>query len=171
MSSTKKYETLRLVFMNKNQTDQNQSKGHHCRFCGRPINSIESIDRGAGLVCLKKHPSFLAKHRAISAAGQLDLFPPKYSTFHRRGVVILYDHDDGRRSLTSAMDSVVPYLYGRGILTAKRVLIYRDSNGTFDGVAHAKGRFVGFIPLGSKTRSGAINGLSRKTKARKGGAR
>jgi hypothetical protein len=146
------------------------SKGHFCRFCNRPLKVTESIDRGIGPVCLKKHQAFLAKERTVGAAGQLDLFQPRYSICVLRGVIVLYDRDRGQRSLTSAMDEVVPHLYRRGILTAKRVLIYRDSDGVFDGVVHVKGRFAGFYPLRARTRAGAIKALSLRSRSKAGGA-
>jgi hypothetical protein len=145
------------------------SKGHFCRFCYRPLKATESTDRGIGPVCLKKHQAFLAKERTVGAVGQLDLFQPQYSIRVLRGAAVLYDRDRGRRSLTSAMDEIVPHLYRRGILTAKRALIYRDSDGVFDGVAHAKGQFAGFYPLRARTRAGAIKALVRRNRSKAGG--
>lgn len=144
------------------------SKGQICRFCGHPLRATESTDRGIGPVCLKKHQPFLAKERAVGAAGQLDLFQPQYSIRVLRGKVVLYDRDSGRRSLTSAIDEVVPHLYRRGILTAKRALVYKDSEGVFDGVAHAGGQFMGFFPLGAKTMARAIKKLAQRSRSKIG---
>jgi hypothetical protein len=150
-------------------TSPSLSKGHSCRFCGHPLKATVSTDRGIGPVCLKKYQPFLAKERDIGAAGQLDLFPPRYSIRSLRGVVVLFDRDRGRRSLTSAMAEVVPNLYRRGILTAKRALVYKDTEGIIDGVAHAGGQFTGFYPLGAKTVARAMKKLLNRSRSKIGG--
>ena len=63
------------------------------------------------------------------------------------GTVVVYDANDGGRSVTNDAEAVLAEIDAR-IGLGKRLVIYRDTEGTFDGLDHENGAFKGFYPLG-----------------------
>lgn len=67
------------------------------------------------------------------------------------GVVAIRDLDDGM-SVTNDAEAVIVYLAGSPFLLkdGERV-IYEDTMGRWDELAHRDGRFVGFLPIGARS--------------------
>lgn len=63
-------------------------------------------------------------------------------------VICLEDIGTGR-SITNGAEVVVAQLFSMfGADLAGKRIIYRDTMGNWDGLAHHEGRFLGFVPLG-----------------------
>ena len=76
------------------------------------------------------------------------------------GVVILIDLTTGV-SVTNAADEVVKeVVFVMGTDSGFRI-IYRDTMGGFDGLAHRGERFIGFVPLNTHDRNVAVD-LARR---------
>lgn len=65
----------------------------------------------------------------------------------RDDVVVIADQDDENPSITSAIEAVLEQVYEQNP-DAPRVVLYRDSAGTYDGVAvDDEGHFQNFYPI------------------------
>jgi hypothetical protein len=71
-------------------------------------------------------------------------------------VIVIIDHDDGSRSVTNDAENVVADIAARFDLRARRI-VYRDSEGRWDGLVVECGRFAGFIMLGTDNREKAVS--------------
>ena len=78
------------------------------------------------------------------------------------GVLVLFDRDCGSTSLTNDMDQVLAAIAAEDTLPA--LVIYRDSDGTYDQVLHRNGVFGGFRSLGA-TELGAALAIVRSRAA------
>jgi hypothetical protein len=68
----------------------------------------------------------------------------------RDDVVVISDPEDGSTSISNAIDSVLAQVYAQNP-DAPRVVLYRDAEGVYDGVAvDDEGQFQNFYPI--KTR-------------------
>lgn len=84
------------------------------------------------------------------------------------GFVLLEDRGTGM-SLTNDAANVVAHLAACGVLTGPRRILYRDTDGTWDEMLHAAGRFTGFAPVGARTREDALVKVGVALRARNGG--
>jgi hypothetical protein len=84
-----------------------------------------------------------------------------FSKFEHEGVLCLIDHN-GPRSLTNDMERVIEDLALSGT-NVDRPIVYRDSEGIWDGVVTEDCRFDRFIGLGSRTPDEAIRKLLTPT--------
>jgi len=77
-----------------------------------------------------------------------------YRHFESDGALCLVD-EGGVRSLTNSIEDVIEELKGRGIVV-DRTMVYRDSEGVWDGVAVVEGEFGDFVLLGARSHEEAI---------------
>ncbi len=69
------------------------------------------------------------------------------------GVIWIIDQDTSKMSVTNDIENVVEEIAKKENIMKLTPVVYRDSQGIWDGWDHAKG---GFIHLGTKTRQHAI---------------
>lgn len=82
-----------------------------------------------------------------------------YTAFVREDTVCVIDEDEGR-SVTNDIEAVIADLRRAGVLIAGRCLIYRDSDGVWDGVTlDAELRFVRFYPINERSLDAALKAI------------
>jgi hypothetical protein len=65
----------------------------------------------------------------------------------RDDVVVISDPEEGNTSITNAIDSVLAQVYAQNP-DAPRVVLYRNAQGVYDGVAvDEEGQFRNFYPI------------------------
>jgi hypothetical protein len=75
-------------------------------------------------------------------------FRAKYSVELRDGILVLVDANAGDRSITNDAEAVIADLAQQYDLAfTNYAVIYRDTDGIWDELVHADGRFAGFQPL------------------------
>jgi hypothetical protein len=78
-----------------------------------------------------------------------------FYTMQVDGSIIALFGRDGGVSITNAADQVVAELHDAlGDLSGKRI-IYRDTDGRWDGLAHRGAKFLGFVLIGGDDRARA----------------
>lgn len=111
-----------------------------CERCNRTLKDPESIGRGYGPVCWRKiGGGGQAEHKKPFQGDQADRSDYDYrlDTHNGEPVVVIHDLDKGGMSVTNNIDAVVARIgseLGVNIRTGAAKIIYRDSDGTYDGV-------------------------------------
>lgn len=72
-------------------------------------------------------------------------------------VVVIYDCDQGGRSVTNDIQSVLNAINAELGGIGFRPVIYRDSTKTFDGVNHDGARFTGFYSVNETVLEAALS--------------
>ena len=92
---------------------------------------------------------------------------PAYACEIVEGVIMIFDRSniERTRSVTNAIDWAVAEVAVEVGSLRDRPVIYRDSEGVFDGIAHANDRFVAFYPIGERVLEPALT-AARRTGAR-----
>jgi|LauGreDrversion4_2_1035121.scaffolds.fasta_scaffold35400_3 hypothetical protein len=79
-------------------------------------------------------------------------------------IIIIYDLDQGGMSVTNDLENIITKLKNELQNINDYILIYRDSNGTFDGIAlNKKSEFSHFYGLGKSDKSQAITAAAIKS--------
>lgn len=114
-----------------------------CKVCGKPLTDPVSVALQMGPVC--RMDSKNATH------GQQNLFfmRSNYSVNDKNaGVLIIYDNDRGGKSVTNDIENVLAELISSHGNIASYKIMYKDSQGVFDGVqVNAQGGFESFFPI------------------------
>jgi hypothetical protein len=71
------------------------------------------------------------------------------------GFVLLEDRGTGK-TITNDAEGVVAWLAEAGCLAGNPRILYRDTDGMWDELLHAAGRFAGFAPIRAATRPAAL---------------
>lgn len=132
-----------------------------CRFCRRQLSDPVSIERDAGPVCARR---FGISHTAWKEA--IHMSQSNRADYHYElhgGVVVIFDHDTGGKTVTNDAEAVVAEV-GEALGGLEgRTVIYRDSEGIFDVMlVTPSGRFRGFAPLGELTLDEALAALKSR---------
>lgn len=69
-----------------------------------------------------------------------------YIYFIKGKVLIIEDSDLGNRSVTNDIQNVLTAIHNE-LDFLPETIIYKDSEGNFDGVDHDKGKFIRFYPV------------------------
>lgn len=69
------------------------------------------------------------------------------------GVICIEDADDGAASVTNDAEAVVEFVVDA---FGDRPIVYRDTDGRWDGLGHNGNRFTDFIMIGAHDRPNAI---------------
>lgn len=77
------------------------------------------------------------------------------------GVLVVTDLG-GDRSVTNDAEAVVKHLASRYDLGQKRI-VYRDSEGRWDGLAVQNGEFAGFVMIGGRCTEDAVRCAQART--------
>lgn len=117
-----------------------------CGECGRPLTNAASVAAGIGPVCAGgKH----AQAQAAKEKGDMDeireMERASYTARIEDGAIVLEDSGKGY-SITNAAASVIRDL-GKLGYNLRLPVIYRDTDGRWDGLAVRNGEFVAFYPL------------------------
>ena len=73
-----------------------------------------------------------------------------------QNLLLITDRNLGDRSVTNEVEQVLVDLAGLSIDIAKQRIIYRDSDGIWDGILTRAGQFVAFFPLRCRSEQAAI---------------
>jgi hypothetical protein len=91
---------------------------------------------------------------------------PDGSVTDNKLLAIIDLHEPGSRSVTNAIEDVLHELRLRFGLDLPPIIIYRDTEGVWDGVAHIEGTFRAFYPIRETDRARAIDkALGRRQRA------
>jgi hypothetical protein len=85
----------------------------------------------------------------------MHLVLPHYTVEIVNGVMVIEDLSTGR-SVTNAVADILHDLASY-YHPFPKTIIYRDGDGTWEGIAHDKGVFSAFYPLGKQDRATAIS--------------
>lgn len=126
----------------------NQNK---CRVCHKTLTDPVSIQAGVGAKCR-------LSGKAVEAELSTNLFPPANFSFSAtNGVLIILDLNQGGRSVTNDIETVLATIKSRGVGEHWHLAIYRDAYGIWDGITLDENRqFAGFYPLNTTRKSAAI---------------
>lgn len=97
---------------------------------------------------LPSHAGF--RHARASYTAEIIEHTPQHpdgSVVDNKLLTIIDLHEPGSRSVTNAIEDVLHELRLRFGLDLPPIVIYRDTEGVWDGVAHIEGIFRGFHPI------------------------
>lgn len=82
----------------------------------------------------------------------------KFTIQHQGAVVALIDNGSASTmSVTNDAENVVRYLYEEGVARGATPIVYRDTMGRWDGLAHdGHGHFTGFVMIGAESMEEAV---------------
>lgn len=83
-----------------------------------------------------------------------------YIYFIKGKVLIIEDSDLGNRSVTNDIQNVLQAIK-TDLEFLPEVVIYKDSEGNFDGVDHDKGKFIKFYPVNESDLQKALEKVSK----------
>lgn len=144
--------------------------GNRCGRCNRVLKNPQAIEAGYGAVCYRKtfrgslpgkgKPRAAkgdAEQEKHTAAGRSD-FDFHLRTVDGQNIIVIEDLDAGGMSVTNNIEAVVKEAAGQlGVYPATALIVYRDSDGTYDGVRAAIGDGqYGFYHLGQQSEDAAI---------------
>lgn len=143
--------------------------GNRCGRCHRVLKNPQAIEAGYGAVCYRKTfgGSLPGKGRAAekkeagprskgSAAGRSD-YDCRLQAGGGQSVMVIEDLDAGGTSVTNNIEAVVPEAAEQlGVDYHKVLIIYRDSDGIYDGVRCTDGGGFGFYHLGQRDEAAAV---------------
>lgn len=125
-----------------------------CSKCGKPLTDPISIDLGMGPKC-----RILYKTLALMAGENLFANRSEYS-YSIRGKVIIIQDLGGFRSVTNDMPNILNDLREEGFDLSLWHIIYRDSQGVWDGVIpSARSRHCDFYSINERDLEHALNKL------------
>lgn len=145
--------------------------GCRCGRCHRMLKSPQAIEAGYGAVCYRKTfgsglPGKSRAHRAEKKDTNTRNTDTGRSDFdcHLRtgsggpGIIVIEDLDAGGMSVTNNIEAVVAEAARRlEVNPGACLIIYRDSDGTYDGVRASIGAGqYGFYHLGQQSEEAAI---------------
>lgn len=117
-----------------------------CTRCGKPLTDPISIESGMGAVCR-------IKAKNMTSRNQENLFSTRASFSWRltdKGVISIVDQDSGK-SVTNDIENVLKDIEREhGSSIAGRMIMYKDSQGIWDGVSW-DGTRASFFSIGEKT--------------------
>jgi hypothetical protein len=118
----------------------------------------------------KHHPSEARFRRSAARYSAEIIEHTPYDPFAsccERTLLAITDLDQpGSRSVTNAIEDVLRELLHRYGMDLPSVIIYRDTEGVWDGVAHIEGTFRGFYPIRETDLARAIDkALGRRWRA------
>nr|DAL85241.1 MAG TPA: hypothetical protein [Caudoviricetes sp.] len=145
--------------------------GTRCGRCNRVLKNPQAVEAGYGSVCYRKtfgerlpgkgHAPSTGKRETppqnAAAAAHSD-YDCHLRTVDGRNIIIIEDLDAGGMSVTNNIEHVVPEAAERlGVNYCDAIIIYRDSDGTYDGVRASIGSGeMGFYHLGQRDETAAI---------------
>lgn len=146
--------------------------GCRCGRCHRMLKSPQAIEAGYGAVCYRKTfgSGLPGKSRAPRAekkhtntrntdAGRSD-FDCHLRTVDGLNILVIEDRDEGGMSVTNNIENVVHEAFFRLGLSRCDAIIYRDSDGVYDGVRTSiGGGDTGFYHLGQQGEAAAITAV------------
>jgi hypothetical protein len=117
-----------------------------CGKCNRPIKDPRSIERGFGPTCWGR---IQAEHsRATGDPAEESDYD---FTIDRTGdspVLVIQDLDRGRKSVTNNMDAILKRIAADTGCSLEQIpIVYKDSDGNFDGVQISESGAASFHPL------------------------
>lgn len=83
---------------------------------------------------------------------------PKFDFFEEEGVMVvedLYDESDPTITVTNGIETVL-YEIERVVENMPDIVIYKDTDGMWDGVVHENCEFLAFAPLRATSKKEAI---------------
>lgn len=130
--------------------------GPVCEACGRPLSDPESVKAGIGPICRSHGHTRRQMHFDDLLAGA------DYTTDIVGDVICIEDLDRGGPTVTNAAVAVIQHLAYQKFDLDRMPVIYRDSQGTWDEMIVRDRRFVGFAPIGAKTRCEALEIIAKR---------
>ena len=122
-----------------------------CSCCGKPLSDPISVSLAMGPVCRVSQKNKSSKEKTE------DMFNPcAVFTFEViGGVLVLFDSGKGK-SLTNDIENALAKVAKEGVNVSMYKIIYRDSEGMFDGVCCKNGKFSHFYSINESKKSAAI---------------
>lgn len=129
-----------------------------CSVCGATLTDPVSVKLGIGPVCRVKDKQLEANQ------GNLFAMRSKYSIASVGNVLIIYDRL-GIKTVTNDIDNVLSEVKeSYGNLDAYKIM-YRDSQGVFDGVVTRASKFTSFFSIGETDERAALAKLHSNVRA------
>lgn len=127
-------------------------KNNFCLRCNRPLKDPDSISIGFGPRCR------MTNKQEGSKGPTADLFGnSKHYSHIEQNVLIIIDLAGGGRSVTEDIDNVLLDLFQDITSLDKKIIIYRDQLGIFDGIhLNEHGEFERFYELNTRLKKTAI---------------
>lgn len=142
-----------------------------CGRCHRTLKSPQAIEAGYGAVCYRKTFGGSLPGKGKPRAPKNDAGRNKNAAAHRsdfdfhlrtdagdQSIIVIEDLDAGQMSVTNNIEAVVEEAARRlGVDPGACLIIYRDSDGIYDGVRASIGDGqYGFYHLGQRSEDAAI---------------
>lgn len=113
----------------------------NCGKCGRPLKDPKSIERGFGPTCWAKFQAEQAHEKRNASEAAKSDFTYHINKTGKKPVVVIEDLDRGGMSVTNNIQAVVEETVRVLGLPPERMdldycVVYRDSQGQYDGVFH-----------------------------------
>ena len=137
----------------------------NCAKCGRPLKNPKSMEHGYGPECWSKIAAGIRKERTDNSANRSD-YAYHINSKHGQQVLVIEDLNRGGMSVTNNAEAVIAdiaYEIGEGIY--KLPIVYKDSEGRYDGINGEKLKFDTFYHIGATSEKDAVTAaIERRTR-------
>lgn len=137
----------------------------NCAKCGRPLKNPKSMEHGYGPECWSKVTEGIKKERTDGSANRSD-YAYHINSKHGKQVLVIEDLDRGGMSVTNNIEAIIAEIADEiGTSIYQMPIVYRDSEGQYDGINGEKLRSDTFYGIGAKEEKDAVKvAIERRTK-------
>ena len=137
----------------------------NCAKCGRPLKNPKSMEHGYGPECWSKVTAGIKKERTDSTADRSD-YTYHINSKHGQQALVIEDLDRGGMSVTNNIEAIIAEIADEiGTSIYQIPIVYRDSEGQYDGINGEKLRSDTFYSIGAKEEKDAVKAaIERRTR-------
>lgn len=137
----------------------------NCAKCGRPLKNPKSMEHGYGPECWSKVTAGIKKERTDGSANRSD-YAYHINSKHGQQALVIEDLDRGGMSVTNNIEAIIAEIADEiGTSIYQMPIVYRDSEGQYDGINGEKLRSDTFYGIGAKEEKDAVKAaIERRTK-------
>lgn len=138
----------------------------NCAKCGRPLKNPKSMEHGYGPECWGKVKAGIRKERTDTAANRSD-YIFHINGKHEKQVLVIEDLDRGGMSVTNNIETVLTEIADEiGTSIYQIPIVYRDSDGRYDGINGENLRYNPFYSIGAGEEKDAVKAAIERSTAK-----
>jgi hypothetical protein len=137
----------------------------NCAKCGRPLKNPKSMEHGYGPECWSKIAAGIRKERTDNSANRSD-YAYHINSKHGQQALVIEDLNRGGMSVTNNIEAIIAEIADEiGTSIYQMPIVYRDSEGQYDGINGEKLRSDTFYGIGAKEEKDAVKAaIERRTR-------
>ena len=137
----------------------------NCAKCGRPLKNPKSMEHGYGPECWGKVKAGIRKERTDATANRSD-YTFHINSKHGKQVLVIEDLDRGDMSVTNNIEAVLTEIADEiGTSIYQMPIVYRDSDGRYDGINVQNPRGNPFYGIGAGEEKDAVKAAIERSTA------